>query len=75
MINIGTLNLLPYFSYNFNKSILLPVDVSKKNYWMNCSVDTGQMLHFVISDLGPYCLLIHLSIPIFCVITLTSKIK
>ena len=34
-------NCFPYLSYNFNKAILLPVNVSK-NSWISDSVDPDQ---------------------------------
>ena len=58
MFNIffGQLLSLPYFSFNWNKSILTPINESKilQDAVAN-SADPNKMLHSVTSDQGLYC--------------------
>ena len=51
------LDTLPYLSENLNKSILLPIDMSKGTGWVANSVDPDQTLHSAASDQGLHSLL------------------
>ena len=60
---LGHLNSLPYFPITVNKSLFLPVDVSKTAERIANSADPGQATSSVASDLDLHCLS-GLSVPL-----------